>query len=235
MINLTNIDISPQKALYELNLEIIRCNLCPRLSNYIEHTGKTKVKRFIYEDYWAKPLPSFGDPRARLLLIGLAPAAHGGNRTGRMFTGDSSGEWVAKAMFETGFSNMPSSKYKDDGLILKDAYITAVIRCAPPKNKPNISELLNCSKYLLAELKTLDQTIKVVLTLGKIAFNSYCQANNLKGLVFNHGASYNIGNDGRKTLLVSYHPSRQNTNTGKLTWQMWIEIFKTAKSMIENK
>jgi uracil-DNA glycosylase family 4 len=182
------------------------------------------------EDYWAKPLPSFGDARAKLLIIGLAPAAHGGNRTGRMFTGDSSGDWVAKAMFETGFANIPTSQSRNDRLTLKDAYITAVLRCAPPVNKPSLFEILNCSQYLLAELKILYKTAKVILTLGKIAFNTFCVTSNLKGLVFYHGACYSIGSD--KTLLASYHPSRRNTNTGKLTWRMWISIFKIARSII---
>jgi uracil-DNA glycosylase len=212
------------------NERVTRCRLCPRLLNYIEHVGKIKVKRFKDEDYWAKPLPSFGDTKAKLLIVGLAPAAHGGNRTGRMFTGDSSGNWVAKAMFETGFATTPTSQSRDDGLILKGAYITAAVRCAPPNNKPSLSEILNCSQYLLAELKILDHTIRVILTLGKIAFDTYCRIANLKGLIFSHGVCYSIGRG--KILLASYHPSRQNTNTGKLTWQMWIDVFRTAKSII---
>jgi uracil-DNA glycosylase len=235
MVNLIHINTISEKALSELNREIIKCNLCPRLSNYIKEIGQSKVKRFINEDYWAKPLPSFGDTKAQLLIIGLAPAAHGGNRTGRMFTGDSSGQWVARALFETGFANKPTSQYKDDGLVLRDTYITATIRCAPPNNKASWFELFNCSKYLLAELKILEQTTRVVLTLGKVAFDAYCRANNCKGVVFKHGASYNIINGKKKTLLVSYHPSRQNTNTGKLTWDMWMNVFRTARSIIENK
>ena len=216
--------------LTRINERVTRCRLCPRLLDHIEHVGKIKVKRFKNEDYWAKPLPSFGDTKAKLLIIGLAPAAHGGNRTGRMFTGDSSGDWVAKAMFETGFATIPISQSRNDGLILKDAYITAAVRCAPPNNKPSLSETLNCSQYLLEELKILDHTIRVILTLGKIAFDTYCRIANLKGLIFRHGVYYSIG-DG-KILLASYHPSRQNTNTGKLTWQMWIDVFRTAESMI---
>jgi len=225
--------IEKEYLLYRHNEKVIQCNLCPRLSNYINQIGRIKVKRFIDKDYWAKPLPSFGDTKAKLLIIGLAPAAHGGNRTGRMFTGDSSGDWVAKAMFENGFANMPTSQSPNDGLVLKDAYITAVVRCAPPFNKPNPSEILNCSQHLITELKILDKTIKVILTLGKIAFNAFCRINNLNGLTFYHGAFYSIANN--KTLLVSYHPSRQNTNTGKLTWQMWMDIFRTARSIIRCK
>jgi len=223
-------DCAAEHLLHRLNKKVIQCTLCPRLSNYIKQVGQSKVSRFIDEDYWAKPLPSFGDARAKLLIIGLAPAAHGGNRTGRMFTGDSSGDWVAKAMFETGFANISTSQSRNDRLILKDAYITAILRCAPPVNKPSIFEILNCSQYLLAELKILYKTTKVILTLGRIAFNTFCLTSNLKELVFYHGACYSIGSG--KTLLASYHPSRRNTNTGKLTWQMWINIFKTARSII---
>jgi uracil-DNA glycosylase family 4 len=218
-----------EHSLYILNRKIIQCNLCPRLSSYINRVGEMKVRRFIDEHYWAKPLQGFGDAQAKLLVIGLAPAAHGGNRTGRMFTGDDSGDWLAKAMFETGFANIPTSKSSDDGLILKDAYITAVIRCAPPLNKPSLVEISNCSQYLSTELDILSNT-KVVLTLGKIAFETFCKVSNLDGLTFHHGACYSIASG--KTLLVSYHPSRRNTNTGKLTWQMWINIFETARSII---
>ena len=175
----------------------------------------------------------FGDPRAKLLVIGLAPAAHGGNRTGRIFTGDSSGDWLVRALFETGFANKPTSVSKDDGLILKDAYRTAAVRCAPPLNKPDTSEISNCSRYLLAETKILDKTTKVILALGKIAFDAYCNVSKVKGLRFGHSKIFPIY-DG-KTLIVSYHPSRRNTNTGTLTWPMWINIFQTARSIINRE
>src|SRR5919204_1625260 len=177
--------------LNRVNERVTRCRLCPRLLNYIEHVGKIKVKRFKDEDYWAKPLPSFGDTKAKLLIVGLAPAAHGGNRTGRMFTGDSSGDWIAKAMFETGFANIPTSQSSNDGLILKDVYITAIIRCAPPLNKPSLVEISNCSQYLVTELNILSNT-KVILTLGRIAFDTFCKVSNLSGLAFCHGACYSI-------------------------------------------
>ncbi len=221
-----------ESLLYRINERITQCKLCPRLSNYIGQIGKSKVKRFINEQYWAKPLPGFGDIEAKLLIIGLAPAAHGGNRTGRMFTGDSSGDWLAKALFQTGFANIPTSQFRNDGLILKGAYIVAALRCAPPNNRPTPLEIANCSQYLQAELNVLYST-EVILTLGKIAFDAYCKASNLKGLSFGHGSSYRIKGD--KILLASYHPSKQNTNTHKLTWQMWIDIFKTARLLISDR
>jgi uracil-DNA glycosylase family 4 len=214
--------------LHWINHKVIGCTRCPRLSQYIKQIGQEKVKRFISEEYWARPLPSWGDPNARLLIVGLAPAAHGGNRTGRMFTGDGSGDWLARAMYQSGFANMPTSRSKDDGLVLKDAYITAAIRCAPPDNKPLTIELMNCSQYLVSELQIL-KNIKVILMLGKIGFDAYCRAAGLRKIRFSHGASYEING---KMLLASYHPSRQNTNTGKLTWQMWFDIFKKARSIL---
>jgi uracil-DNA glycosylase len=223
---------SSEESMYWINERITQCKLCPRLSNYIGVIGKSKVKRFINEQYWARPIPGFGDIEAKLLIIGLAPAAHGGNRTGRMFTGDSSGDWVTKALFQTGFANIPTSHFRNDGLILKGAYIVAAVRCAPPNNKPTPIEISNCSQYLLAELKILHST-EVILALGKIAFDAFCKASNLKGLSFDHGARYCI--KGNKILLASYHPSRQNTNTHKLTWQMWMDIFKTVRSLISDR
>jgi uracil-DNA glycosylase family 4 len=214
--------------LHWINHKVIGCTCCPRLSQYIKQIGQEKVKRFISEEYWARPLPSWGDPNARLLIVGLAPAAHGGNRTGRMFTGDGSGDWLVRAMYESGFANMPTSRSKDDGLVLKDAYITAAIRCAPPDNKPLTIELMNCSQYLVSELQIL-KDIKVILMLGKVGFDAYCRAAGLRKLRFSHGASYEING---KMLLASYHPSRQNTNTGKLTWHMWFDIFKKARSIL---
>lgn len=214
--------------LHWINHKVIECTRCPRLSQYIKQIGQEKVRRFISEKYWARPLPSWGDPNARLLIVGLAPAAHGGNRTGRMFTGDGSGDWLARVMYESGFANIPTSRSKDDGFVFKDAYITAAIRCAPPDNKPLTIELMNCSQYLVSELQIL-KNIKVILMLGKIGFDAYCRAAGFRKLRFSHGASYEI-ND--KILLASYHPSRQNTNTGKLTWQMWSDIFKKARSIL---
>lgn len=216
--------------LHKLSKKIVDCKLCPRLTEYIGEVGKHPTKKFMNQLYWAKPVPTFGDPKAKLLVIGLAPAAHGGNRTGRIFTGDSSGDWLVRALYETGFANKPSSVSRDDGLNLKGAYLTAAVRCAPPKNKPNSIEISNCSQYLLAEIKILERTTKVIMVLGKIAFDAYCRISNIKQLKFGHNKIYNIHGD--KTLIVSYHPSRRNTNTHTLTWQMWINIFKTARSII---
>jgi uracil-DNA glycosylase len=217
-------------SVHKLNKKIVDCKLCPRLTEYTGKVGKHQAKRFMNQVYWAKPFPAFGDPKAKLLIIGLAPAAHGGNRTGRIFTGDSSGDWLVRALYETGFANNPSSISRNDGLNLKDAYLTAAVRCAPPNNKPNSSEISNCSQHLLAEIKILERTTKVIVVLGKIAFDAYCRIFNMKKLKFGHNRIYTIHGD--KTLIVSYHPSRRNTNTNTLTWQMWISIFETARLII---
>ena len=198
--------------------------------SYTRLVGKNKVRRYSNEEYWAKPVTGFGDPNAKLLIIGLAPGAHGANRTGRLFTGDHSGQWLMKALYEIGFSNIPSSVSAKDGLILKNVFITSCLRCAPPSNKPLNSELENCSSYLVKELEILKK-VKVVITLGHIAFQTYCKINDLKKLQFYHLAKYRI-ND--KHLIVSYHPSRQNTNTQKLTWPMWIKVFDVAKTILSS-
>ena len=198
--------------------------------SYTRLVGKNKVRRYSNEEYWAKPVTGFGDTDANLLIIGLAPGAHGANRTGRLFTGDHSGQWLMKALYEIGFSNIPSSVSAKDGLILKNVFITSCLRCAPPLNKPLNSELENCSSYLVKELEILKK-VKVVITLGHIAFQTYCKINDLKKLQFYHLAKYRI-ND--KHLIVSYHPSRQNTNTQKLTWPMWINVFDLAKTILSS-
>ena len=216
----------------DLQNKVIKCKECSRLINYIEGIGRTKVKRFANENYWAKPIPGYGDPKASLLIIGLAPAAHGGNRTGRIFTGDSSGDWLAKALFETGFANQPTSVSKNDGYALKNAYVTAVVKCAPPQNIPTPIEISNCSLHLQTEIKLLGNTTKVIVTLGKIAFDNYCKSVGLKRLTFGHNAIYPL--KGGKTLISSYHPSRRNTNTKTLTWEMWIDVFKTARDIIKS-
>ena len=211
-----------------INREIVNCSLCKRLVTYRLQVGKTKVRRYLNEIYWAKPVTGLGDIEAKLLIIGLAPGAHGANRTGRLFTGDHSGQWLMRALYETGFSNIPTSISENDGLILKDVFITSCIRCAPPSNKPLNSELLNCSNYLIKELELL-KNVRVVICLGLIAFQTYCRINNLKKLQFYHLANYKV-ND--KYLIASYHPSRQNTNTKRLTWPMWIKVFDRAKTIL---
>ena len=216
----------------ELQNRIINCKLCPRLSKYITFVGQNKVKRFQYDNYWSKPIPGYGDLTASILIIGLAPAAHGGNRTGRIFTGDSSGDWLAKALYETGYANTPISVSKNDGYVLKDVYVTAAVKCAPPENIPNTSEIANCSQYLEDEIILLERSTKVVITLGKLAFDAYCKVNKLKKLVFGHKAIYRLQNG--KTLISSYHPSRRNTSTRTLTWEMWIDIFETAKHIAKD-
>lgn len=220
-------------SLDKVNEQITACSQCPRLLQHIRQAGDYRPQRYSSHKYWAKPVPSFGDPKARLLIIGLAPAANGGNRTGRMFTGDSSGEWLMKAMFETGFANSPNSVSIDDGLLLSDAYVTSIVKCAPPMNKPTKSEISNCSLFLRSELNLLKSSVVVVITLGKMAFDTYCKLSDIRGLYFKHNSVYQI--DSTKTLIVSYHPSRRNTNTGTLTWPMWIQIFEKAKSIIETK
>src|SRR5919107_445888 len=185
--------------LEQLHNKITECKLCPRLSKYIEYIGQTKVKRFCTENYWSKPVPGYGDLNATIIIIGLAPAAHGGNRTGRVFTGDSSGEWLAKALYETGFASKPTSISQNDGYFLRNAYVTAVVKCAPPQNVPIASEILNCSQYLKTEIKLLKNTTKVIVALGKLAFDNYCIISGLKRLMFGHKIIYPL--EGGKTLI----------------------------------
>jgi uracil-DNA glycosylase family 4 len=223
-------EIMSNKSLQQLNNKIINCKKCPRLTKYIHNIAKTKVKRFKDENYWGKPLPGFGDPKAELLLIGLAPAAHGGNRTGRMFTGDSSGDWVAKVLFDNGFATKPSSQRADDGFNLINAYITATVRCAPPQNKPLKTEFDNCFSYLKYEL-TILKNVKVIVCLGRIAFDSCCKLLDIKHNKFAHGRSFEHKN---WKIICSYHPSRQNTQTGRLSWSDWNKIFVLARVLVKN-
>ncbi len=217
------------KSIQSLNKKIASCKKCPRLAVYIKDVAKNKVRRFKDEKYYGKPLSGFGDVNAKLLIVVLAPAAHGGNRTGRMFTGDSSGDWVAKVMHKHGFASIPTSHNKDDGLILKNAYITAVLRCAPPQNKPTRDEMDNCFRFLEQEKEIL-QNVTTVLCLGKIAYDTTCKLFSVKPEKFGHNKLFEY--DSIK-ILTSYHPSKQNTQTGRLTWKQWSAVFSKAKKLVK--
>jgi len=215
-----------------LNREVVSCTLCPRLVEYREKIAREKRRAYLDWEYWGKPVPGFGDPEARVVILGLAPGAHGSNRTGRPFTGDASGNFMYPVLFETGFANQPTATHRGDGLELKDAYITAAVRCAPPDNKPLPSEIANCAPYLDRELDGLKR-VKVIVALGRIGFDAYLNHLKRKNLItakklydFKHGATYPMPNG--ETLLASFHPSNQNTNTGKLTRAMFLEIFRKA-------
>jgi uracil-DNA glycosylase family 4 len=215
-----------------LNAEVTACTRCPRLVIYRETVAREKRRAYKDCEYWGKPVPGFGDPQARVIVLGLAPGAHGSNRTGRPFTGDASGKFMYPILYETGFASQSSATDRNDGLQLKDMYITAAVRCAPPDNKPLPSELANCAPYLERELQGLTNA-RVIVTLGKIAFDAYLNSwtrlgklKNKKGLIFEHAAKYKMPNG--RTLLASYHPSNQNTQTGKLTREMFLRIFKEA-------
>ncbi|MGB9168474.1 MAG: uracil-DNA glycosylase [Nitrososphaeraceae archaeon] len=213
-----------------VNQRIINCKRCLRLAEYIKNVENKKVKRYRNLDYWSKPVCGFGDINAGLIIIGLAPAAHGGNRTGRMFTGDSSGDWLVKVLYQYNFCNQPLSNYINDGLVLNNVYVTSIVKCAPPKNKPLPVEISNCNEYLTKELKLLSKNSKIFLTLGKLAFDEFCKIHKIKNIKFKHGLMYHVDNN--KILIVSYHPSKQNTNTGKLTWSMWNNIFKQIRDIL---
>jgi uracil-DNA glycosylase family 4 len=226
--------------LNSLNREIISCRKCPRLVEWREKIAREKTARFRDETYWGKPVPGFGDPNPRILIVGLAPAAHGANRTGRMFTGDRSGEWLYGTLYKFGFANKEVSLSVNDGLTLKDCFVTATIRCAPPANRPTIEEFENCQPYLLKELGIFNN-VKVIVALGKIAFDWTLKALEMIGIKehekhhqkFKHGAIIKI--NGQITLIASYHPSQQNTFTGKLTKQMFAHIFMTARNHLQTQ
>lgn len=215
------------KQIESLNKKIASCKKCPRLSVYIRNVAKNKIRRFKEDEYYGKPLSGFGDINAKLLIIGLAPAAHGGNRTGRMFTGDSSGDWLVKAMYKHGFASIPTSQSINDGLVLKNAYITAAVRCAPPQNKPLKEEMQACFEYLEQEKEML-KNITVVLCLGKIAYDTACKLYQIKLEKFGHNKLYQHN---KIKILTSYHPSKQNTQTGRLTWNQWTTVFQRAKRL----
>lgn len=207
-----------------LNCEILECCKCPRLASYIRDVARKKVRRFADQEYHGRPLPGFGDLRACILIVGLAPAAHGGNRTGRMFTGDSSGDWLARVMHEHGMASIPTSESPGDGLALKGAYVTAAVRCAPPKNKPNPAEMEQCRPYLAREIRIL-RKVRVILCLGRIAYDAVCKVYGSKPGRFGHNRLFRHGDI---SILTSYHPSRQNTQTGRLSWDDWSAVFARA-------
>ena len=210
-----------------LNKKIKSCQKCPRLSIYIRDVAKNKVRRFKDEPYYGRPLSGFGDIKAKLLIVGLAPAAHGGNRTGRMFTGDSSGDWLVKVMHKTGFANISTSQTSDDGLTLKNAYITAAVRCAPPQNKPTKEEFQNCHPFLEQEFQILSN-VTTILCLGKIAYDATCQLLDVKPGKFGHNQVFKYD---ELQVITSYHPSKQNTQTGRLLWKDWHAVFNRAKKL----
>ena len=223
-------------SLAHLNDVIVDCRACPRLVRWREQVARDKRAAFADEEYWARPLPGFGDPKADLLIVGLAPAAHGGNRTGRIFTGDRSGDWLFASLHRTGFANQPTSRHKDDGLVLRDAYVSAVVRCAPPANKPTTQERDTCLPYLVRELELL-ANLRVIVALGSFGWDGVLRAARASDWPvvrprprFGHLAEADLG---PVTLLGSFHPSQQNTFTGKLTEPMLDAVFDRAAELLE--
>jgi uracil-DNA glycosylase family 4 len=227
-------------ALPALCKEIVACERCPRLRRYCEEVARVKRRAYRSENYWGKPVPGFGDPQARLLIIGLAPGAHGANRTGRMFTGDRSGDFLYRALHENDFASQPESRAVGDGLTLDDAYITAAVRCAPPDNKPTLVEFARCVSYLECELDLLTR-VRVVVVLGKLAADTYLGILKRRGVIrsraafpFGHGREHVFGAN-HPVLLFSYHPSQQNTSTGKLTKEMLRDVFARARAIVRQQ
>jgi len=223
----------PPRTLETLNAQIVNCERCPRLRTHCTEVARVRRRAYAEWEYWGRPVPSFGDPHARVLALGLAPGAHGSNRTGRPFTGDGSGDFLYPVLYEAGFASLPRASSRDDGMKLNDLWITSVARCAPPGNKPTPEELRNCAPWMDAEM-TLLKNLRVVVCLGRIAFDGLLmREHRLKSIVlrsrynFAHGAEYSLPSG--LTAIVSYHPSLQNTNTGKLTRPMFLEIFKRAR------
>jgi uracil-DNA glycosylase family 4 len=231
--------VSPARpAIAQIEARVVRCERCPELRAYCAEVARVKRRAYRDQEYWGKPVPAFGDPAARVLLVGLAPGAHGSNRTGRMFTGDASGVWLYRALYRAGFANQPEQRDRDDGLVLRDALITAALRCAPPNNKPEPVQLERCSPYLVREIEALGN-LRVVVGLGAIGTRAAAAGLAAAGyapsgrIAFAHGAEcrYDIAGRPPAVLLASYHPSRQNTNTGVLTEPMLDAIFTRARSL----
>jgi uracil-DNA glycosylase family 4 len=221
----------------DLTQRIIICRKCPRLVAWREQVAREKRAAFRHEDYWGRPVPSFGDPRAHVVLCGLAPAAHGGNRTGRVFTGDRSGDWLFGALYRAGFANQPTSTHRRDGLRLRDCYITACVHCAPPANRPTIRERDTCLGYLVEELRRMER-VRVLVCLGAFAWDGVLRALRALGWTaerkprFGHAAEAQVG---PYTLLGSYHPSQQNTFTGRLTQDMLDRVLERAKKLAKGR
>ena len=219
-------------ALHRLAREVTACEKCPRLRGHCAEVARVKRRAYRDQEYWGRPVPAFGDPAARLVILGLAPGAHGANRTGRMFTGDRSGDFLFRALYETGFASQPESTHRDDGLKLTGCYITASARCAPPDNKPTPAEVKACRPYLEREMDLLPGA-QVVVALGRLAFDNYLStfaAEAKKECIFRHGAESQVGS---RRLIASYHPSQQNTQTGRLTADMLRAIFDRARQLLQ--
>lgn len=218
-----------------LEQALVSCRRCPRLTEWREEVARTRRRAYRNEEYWGKPVPGWGDREARVLVIGLAPAAHGGNRTGRVFTGDRSGDFLFRALHRAGFANQPTSQRRGDGLTLLDLYIAAVCRCAPPANKPTPQEIENCLPYLMEELDLL-KNLECIVVLGKIAFDHTLRIFRRRGhtiprLDFAHGAVHSLG-EGLPWLVASYHPSQQNTQTGRLTEEMFDRVWASVRELL---
>jgi uracil-DNA glycosylase family 4 len=230
--------MTKKSELEKLREEVVQCRKCGRLVAWREEVARLKRKAYQDQEYWGKPVPGFGDPNARILVVGLAPGAHGANRTGRNFTGDASGGFLYPALYRAGFANQPTAISRDDGLILKDVYLAAAARCVPPENKPTLEEMNNCQPYLEQEMEILKP--RVIVCLGRIAFERAMRILSIRNPAwkFGHGALCQLETDSRDTphwVLCSYHPSQQNTLTGKLTVKMFDEIWAKAKSLVEGK
>jgi uracil-DNA glycosylase family 4 len=219
-------------ALAAVRAAVIACEDCPRLRAHCARVAREKKRAHRDDAYWGRPVPGFGDPRARLLVVGLAPAAHGANRTGRVFTGDGSGDFLMAALHTAGFASLPTARSADDGLRLTDAYILSAVRCAPPDNKPTPAEIARCRRHLAAEVAALPR-VRVVVALGKIGHDAYLAHAGTRAPRFAHGGESRL--PGGLVLLASYHPSRQNTNTGRLTAPMLAAVFRRARRLLDAK
>jgi uracil-DNA glycosylase family 4 len=222
----------------QLETTVVNCRLCPRLVAWREQVARVKRRAYRDQEYWGRPIPGWGDPQARVLIVGLAPAAHGGNRTGRVFTGDRSGDFLFRALYKAGFANQPASVHREDGLQVRDLFISPLCRCAPPDNKPTPEEIETCLPYLHTELDLLDQ-VQVIVALGKIAFDHTLRAYRRRGnaaprLAFGHGAVGRLG-EGLPWLVASYHPSQQNTQTGRLTEAMFDAVWTKVRALLEEE